>query len=480
LVATAMVIALALSELVVPSLGAFLDAEFSLDYLGAGGFLLPAALLVLVVGAVGGFYPALYLSRFQPAVVLKANKSAADAQGSGRLRGFLVVTQFAISIGLIVCTSVIYSQTRFVETVDPGFEKDGLIQVEGASRLRESGSYDALKREIAAIPGVAGVARTNVGVTTQNKNILSVIGPETTDATDMAFYRVDGDFFTTLGMRRLAGRFLGDRYANDQIVRTPGSNDPVNAMLITRGLNVVINRKAASNLGFRDPASIIGKQIRVSIDGDEMVPCTVVGVVEDTRIRTARDEIEPLIFSYDPMRISQLVIRYRSAVPSEVMAGVEQVWNRFFGDAPFEAAFGEDLIAELYERDRARGTLFAAFAILAVVISCLGLFGLASFTTERRTKEIGIRKVLGARIRDIVQLLTWQFSKPVILANIVAWPVAWWVMRDWLNTFDARIDLGPGPFLLAGIIALGIAIGTVAGHALKVARLNPIHALRYE
>jgi len=117
---------------------------------------------------------------------------------------------------------------------------------------------------------------------------------------------------------------------------------------------------------------------------------------------------------------------------------------------------------------------------LAVLISCLGLFALASFTTERRTKEIGIRKVLGATIRDIVRLLAWQFSKPVILANIVAWPIAWWVMRDWLNTFDARIALGPGPFVLAGIIALGIALGTVAGHAFRVARLNPIHALRYE
>ncbi len=114
------------------------------------------------------------------------------------------------------------------------------------------------------------------------------------------------------------------------------------------------------------------------------------------------------------------------------------------------------------------------------MIACLGLFGLAAFTAERRTKEIGIRKVLGARMRDIVRLLAWQFSKPVILANVIAWPIAWWVMRDWLNRFDARIDLGPEPFVLAGIIALGIAIGTVAGHAFKVARLNPIHALRYE
>ena len=124
--------------------------------------------------------------------------------------------------------------------------------------------------------------------------------------------------------------------------------------------------------------------------------------------------------------------------------------------------------------------MFAAFALLAVIIGCLGLFGLAAFTAERRTKEIGIRKVLGARTRDIVRLLAWQFTKPVIIANLIAWPVAWWLMRDWLNGFDQRIALTPVPFLLAGCIALGIAIGTIAGHAMKVARANPIHALRYE
>ena len=149
-------------------------------------------------------------------------------------------------------------------------------------------------------------------------------------------------------------------------------------------------------------------------------------------------------------------------------------------DVPFDAEFSEEIVRELYEAEEARAQTFAAFALLAVIVACLGLFGLAAFTAERRTKEIGIRKVLGARSRDIVQLLAWQFSKPVVLANLIAWPIAWWVMRDWLNTFDARIALGPTPFLLAGVLALAIAIGTIAGHAFKVARANPIHALRYE
>jgi putative ABC transport system permease protein len=145
-----------------------------------------------------------------------------------------------------------------------------------------------------------------------------------------------------------------------------------------------------------------------------------------------------------------------------------------------EAKFSDDIIGELYEAEDARAKTFAAFAVLAVIVGCLGLFGLAAFTADRRTKEIGIRKVLGARTRDIVRLLVWQFTRPVIIANLIAWPVAWWLMRDWLNTFDDRIALGPTPFVAAGALALLIAIGTIAAHAIKVASANPIRALRYE
>ena len=155
------------------------------------------------------------------------------------------------------------------------------------------------------------------------------------------------------------------------------------------------------------------------------------------------------------------------------------VWQRLLPEVPFEAEFAEESLARLHQADDERGIVFGAFSILAILIACLGLFGLAAFAAERRTREIGIRKVFGARARDIVNLLVWQFTKPVVIANLIAWPAAWWMMRDWLNGFSTRIDLGPGPFLLAAAIALAIAVGT-AGHAVKVARLSPIHALRYE
>jgi putative ABC transport system permease protein len=174
-----------------------------------------------------------------------------------------------------------------------------------------------------------------------------------------------------------------------------------------------------------------------------------------------------------------MMVRYKGD-PATVEGAIEAQWKQISNDVPFQAKFSEDIMRDLYKAEDSRAQIFAAFSLLAVIIGCLGLFGLAAFTAERRTKEIGIRKVLGARTQDIVQLLVWQFSRPVIIANLIAWPVAWWLMRDWLNKFDERIALTPLPFVVAAAIALGIAVATVVGHSVRVARANPIHALRYE
>jgi putative ABC transport system permease protein len=243
----------------------------------------------------------------------------------------------------------------------------------------------------------------------------------------------------------------------------------------------VVNELAAEQMGFGTPAGALGKTVLLNQYGEDigMLPATIVGVVEDSRFRSIREPVEAMMY-YDRGIYTNLVVRYDSADPEAVRQKIGEVWKRLAPDVPYEGEFADQQLAELYQTDQARGQTFAAFALLAIVIACLGLFGLAAFTAERRTKEIGIRKVFGARVKDIVQLLAWQFSKPVIIANIVAWPVAWWLMRDWLNGFDARIDLGPAPFLVAGVLALAIAVGTISGHAVKVARANPIKALRYE
>jgi putative ABC transport system permease protein len=255
----------------------------------------------------------------------------------------------------------------------------------------------------------------------------------------------------------------------------------VEQAIANRGVNVVLNEYAVRKLGFKSPQEAIGQVLHSQLLGDEhgMVNITVIGVVGDSRFRTVRTPIDPIMFRKVRTGPGWMMIRYRGD-PETIKSAVEREWKTFTNEVPFSAKFSEDIIAEMYEKEDARAQIFAAFSLLAVIIGCLGLFGLAAFTAERRTKEIGIRKVLGARTRDIVRLLVWQFSRPVIIANLIAWPVAWWLMRDWLNGFDQRIPLGPLPFLVAAALALGIAIATVAGHAFKVARANPIHALRYE
>jgi putative ABC transport system permease protein len=244
---------------------------------------------------------------------------------------------------------------------------------------------------------------------------------------------------------------------------------------------VILTEEATRRLGFKDPREAVGREFRAALLPIQygLVPVTVVGVVRDARFRSVHDPLQPILYTMRRNGFGDIVVRY-SGDSAQIRNQIGSVWKRNIPQVPFNARFADDIVREQYEREEARGQLFAAFALLAVVIACLGLFGLAAFTAERRTKEIGIRKVLGARSRDIVRLLAWQFSKPVIIANLIAWPVAWWVMRDWLNGFDTRVSLGPTPFVLAGGLALGIALGTIAGHAIRVARQNPIHALRYE
>jgi len=478
----AMLVALAMVELLLPALSAFLDADLAMTYFGWNGMLLPIVLLTLVVGAAGGVYPAFYLSRFQPAVVLKANKSSADAAGSGRLRNALVIGQFAVSIGLIICTAVVYAQTVYARTADPGYRRDGIIQVENLGRRQLLERSDAIVEEMRRVPGVVSVGRSGIGVATDNNSNSGVQVPGQTEPVTIGNYSVDPAFFETMGIELVAGRLFDENRPADRIMQPfPPTPDSQRA-LVARGVNLVINELAARRMGWQDPAQAVGKTVAVTFVEAEygVVPARIIGVVRDSRFRSIRDPIDPIMFSWDVSGTGALLLRYDTSDPQGVRNRIEQAWKRLAPDVPFDGVFSEDKVAELYEAEAARAKVFAGFAVLAVIVGCLGLFGLAAFTAERRTKEIGIRKVLGARTRDIVRLLAWQFSKPVIIANLIAWPVAWLAMRSWLNGFDARIDLGPLPFVLAGLLALAIAIGTIAGHAFKVARANPILALRYE
>ena len=476
-----MLLALALVELLVKPFSAFLDADMVLRYFGREGILLPAIALALLVGVLSGLYPAFFLSRFQPAQVLKANRSAAETPGSGRLRTALVVLQFAVSIGLIVCTAVIYGQTVYARSVDPGFKRDHILQVDELSRAQLWPKAEGIVERMKRIPGVVDAGLTDIGINTNNSSNSGIIPPGANKQVLIGQYNVGVGYFNAMGLNLKAGRwFDANRPMDDATIPWPPQPE-VEKAIAQRGVNVVLNEYAARKLGFKSPQEAIGKVVKSELYAPEsgMVNIHIIGVVGDSRFRTVHNPIDPIMFRKVRTGPSWMIVRYRGD-PATVKAAVEREWKQTTNEVPFNAKFSEDVMAEMYEKEDARAQIFAAFSLLAVVIGCLGLFGLAAFTAERRTKEIGIRKVLGARTRDIVQLLVWQFSRPVIIANLIAWPVAWWLMRDWLNNFDERITLGPAPFLVAAAIALAIAVGTVMGHAIKVARSNPIHALRYE
>ena len=482
----AMVIALAVAELSLPVLNRFLQAEMDMHmhYLGEGGILGLAICLVLIVGAIGGLYPAFYLTRFQPAETLKANRSTSETAGSGRIRNLLVVVQFAISIGLIICTVIVYSQTIFARTFDPGYRRDGLLQLTLSGGSREVSEVgQRLLSSIQKIESVQSAALTSIGINTGTTINSHFNVPGRAEPFTVGSYVVTPEYFDTMEIELLAGRKLGTAEAKDDATTPRDMSDEEANAFIARGTNVVISKQAAKEMELGDPASAVGRQLMASWFGPDAppVPLTVVGVAADADLRTVRRETGPIVYRYDrDGGAYYLMVRYNDPRPVAVRDRIERAWKEIAPTMPFDAEFAEDRVAAIYEADEQRGTIFAGFAFLAVIIACLGLFGLAAFTAERRTKEIGIRKVLGARARDIVRLLTWQFSKPVLVANIIAWPVAWWMMRDWLNEFETRIDLTPLPFAAAGLLALAIAVATIASHALRVARANPIHALRYE
>ena len=481
IVVAAGLLALALVELALPWLNGQIDGDISLTYFESGGVVAPLAALLALVAVLGAVYPAFFLSRYRPALVLKANRAAADTPGAGRLRTALVVVQFAVSIGLIICTATIYAQTVYARSVDPGYDVGGLLFVSSPELIGERSQVETFMRRVSAIPGVTSVARIGIapGPGTTTDSAFRV--PGATGSVSLQVVDVDGNSFDTLGMRVVAGRSVTERREMD--VGAPRFDiDPERERMVEqRGLNVVIDEGAARLLGFADPRAAVGRQILSDrSDGRVVVPYTIVGVVNDAHFESARFETSPKIYYVSPHHHLSLAVRFESADGAAVMGAIGRLWRSAVASAPFEGFFADQRIAEMYDSDEKQARMFAIFASFAVLISCLGLFGLAAFAAQHRTKEIGIRKVLGARTRDIVRLLVWQFTRPVLLANLVAWPIAWWAMRDWLSEFESRIDLGPGPFVIAGLIALAIAIGTIAGHAFKVARANPIHALRYE
>lgn len=474
-----MLFALALAELVIGPYGDFLGKTLEFNLMSDPLLLLTMIGLVIIVGLFGGSYPAMYLSSFRPAHILKANQSTAD--GSTRLRNALVVFQFAISVGLIASTAIVYGQTIYARGMDPGFERDNKLIVSGhTDEVRQT-----LRDRVIALPGVRAASLASDTIPQQSNN-NSMIFPTATPGDDGVLIenvRVDTEFFSVFGIEPVAGRVFSEDFQSDYSILPEDETQHATQ-------SIVVNQTFLGKFGFASPDDAIGKTVWDSINQEgRMARTTIVGVVPDLHTRSARFEITPTLYylrkTDDPFMGGALAIDVAPGRMSETLEAINEIWHEIVPDRTISTSFVDEDIAALYDAEEQRATMFAGFALFAVLVASLGLYGLASFAAEKRTKEIGLRKVMGASVIDIVRLLVWQFSKPVIIANIIAWPTAWYFMAQWLSNFEYRIDLtNPAVLLLtfggAGAVALFIAWATVAGHATRVARSNPVNALRYE
>ena len=469
----ALALALALVELALPLFNHALDRALSFDWSDLS-LLGPLLLATLAVGAASGLHPALLVSRYRPSEVLHGSRSG-EGGGAGRLRNALVVVQFAAAIGLIVCTAVTWRQTLFARAFDTGLTVEHRLALRNIGRAESAGHRDAIRNALLALPEIEAVTFSSdvPSEDSENNTGVQILGAGAGEPKVINYYSVDHGWFEAYGVAPVAGRLFEEARPADT-VRPPADDGASGSG------SLVLNVAATRQLGFATPQEAVGQTARIDMFRMGPVDFTIVGVVPDLYFRSIRFGVRPSMYfrRTDSFRTATLVTR--AGDMAALAQEVERVWREIVPSVPFALEFVDELVARQYAEDAAQGRLFAAFSGLAILVACLGLYGLAAYATERRTREIGIRKVMGATARDIVRLFAWQFTRPVLVANAVAWPVAGWLMYRWLESFEYRIGLSPAPFLLAGFATLLIAWITVAGHAMRIARTHPAVALREE
>jgi putative ABC transport system permease protein len=465
-----LVIALALVEVLLPVYDAFLSRPIAFNYLADWPFLLAILVATIVAGLLSGVYPALVLSSFRPAAVLKASTSTQS--GSGRIRMALVVWQFSVSIGLGIAAIVVFSQINFARNIDMGFDRDGIVILRGITKLTATAS-ESLARALRASPEIAGVALSNAvpfDLFNASNFPVQIQGKSQSVTTHVII--ISPEFPSLYGMRLLAGRLLSTAHGEDVFSSYPFYPQTPD---VDAGRNVLINREAARRFGYT-PEEAVGKTLVAGSGGH----VTIAGVLGDSKLDGVRESVLPAVYGDFPNSNTLLSIRIHGARVSETLSFIDKTWRSFVPGSAIQRYFLSDTFDNLFKSDEKQGVMFAFFVSIAILIACLGLFGVAAFTAERRTKEIGVRKVFGARTQDVVGLLLWQFSIPVLIANAIAWPIAYYYLHHWLESYAYRISLNPLYFFTAGGIALAIAWATIFAHALRIARASPIFALRYE
>ena len=468
----AMLIGVALAELLLPNANAFLGRTLRFDYLSDPRVLAAIVGVALVTALLAGAYPALVMSGFRPAAALKGG--AGRSTGSATVRQALVIAQFAILIGLVVMTATVYRQTSFAL-------KDA-VRVDTDQILRMSSSCEpGFKHAITALPGVKAVACASGNVVAGGSSHTFATAPGR-PTTGIASAPVDVGFFELQGLKPLAGRFFSAARGQDVMLENDGPD------YATDQPSMVLNESGALQLGFKTPQEAVGKTISWARWGsgtsNSAFPpfrsSEIVGVVPDFTLQSIRTRIDPTIYYVDPVRDPFIVAKLDGRRIPETLAAIDRIWAATGHDRGLPKAFENQSLQDLYKDVITQEIAIAVCTGLAILIACLGLFALAAFTTERRIKEIGVRKAMGASSLDVMRLLLWQFTKPVLWANLIAWPLAFWAMDHWLHGFAYRVGLPAWLFLLAAAVAVLIAWATVSVHAWLAARARPATALRYE
>jgi putative ABC transport system permease protein len=440
--------------LFVPGLNAMIGRSLSPAGLFSWPVLPSVVLGVGLVGLAAGAYPAFRMASFQPSLALRGR---IDPSRRSRLRSSLVVFQFALSILLFVGTFVVVGQLRYVRTKDLGFDKDRLLAVEASPTL--SKRFEAFKADLLKSPGIVSVARSAYlpGRPMVAEDYADTQGdPEM--RVNLALIAGDEQFMNTLGLRLRAGRFFDGAGAADE-----------NAFV----LNTEAARRLASAFGWTDP---VGKSIT---NGRETR--TIIGVLEDFHYQSLHRNIDPLAVSLlRPEQGPFVVVRTSPGNRDRSVLSLKLAWEAIAPGQPFRPFFFDAETEKLYRSEKQTVSLLTAFSAFAVFLGCLGLFGLASFTAERRTKEIGVRRAFGASVGGLVAMLLRQFGQWVMAANIIAWPIAFFLMKRWLRNFAYRTGLGPWPFLLAGVLVFVLACLAAGGRIFRAASANPVEALKYE
>ena len=458
-----LVIALALVEMLLPICDEIVGKPIRLNYAADWQLVVLFIACAAIIGLLSGIYPAAVLAAFRPAPALKAGASVRGTPSL--LRSVLVIAQFTISIGLAITAIVVFRQIDFARRVDLGFRHDGVVIVRNITRLTPEGRT-ALAHALSTYPGIAAVAYSNgVPFNMFNTSNDQVRTAEQQQSVPGQQIDISPEFPALYGMQILAGRALSEARGED--LSTGG-----------RPGNLLINATAARRFGFT-PEEALGKKIIAN----NKARGQIVGVVSDANLNGIRQAILPAIYFFDTAdshSMTLLSLRLRGERIPAALDFIDETWRSFVSGTAIDRYFLADAFDSQFEPDVRQGRILAMFVGISIFIACLGLFGLAVFTAERRTKEIGVRKISGARTVDILQRLLWQISIPVLIANAIAWPFAYYYLSRWLASYAYRISLEPVYFLAAGVVALLIAWATVFAHAVRLARASPIIALRYE